>query len=189
MARSRIFLALDVGPAVRTAATTMQRTLAATGVAVKWVDPATMHLTLVYLGDIDDRDLAEVCKLAKHAVAKLPEFKVAVGGLGAFPTPRRPKILWADITAGREEIANLFLALEVPLSAAGLYRKEDRPYTPHLTLGRVTDDAADALATEIPRLAAWSAGSFPVEEVLVLQSEIRRGGPEYSVVGRVNLGG
>lgn len=188
MARTRTFLALDIGTAVRQRAEAVQQELATTGADVKWVDPKSMHLTLLFLGDLDDRDLAEVCKLAAKAAAKVDEFRFSIAGLGAFPNTRRPKVLWAGINDGADEVTALFAALEAPLTAAGLYRKEDRPYTPHLTLGRVKDEADSALiAPELLKYRGWTAGMMNAEEVLIMASELRRDGPEYTVIGRCPL--
>ncbi|CAN5571543.1 RNA 2',3'-cyclic phosphodiesterase [soil metagenome] len=188
MARTRTFLAVDINAAIRAKAEAMQKRLAECGAEVKWVTPASMHLTLLYLGDVGDSDLADVCKLAKFALRKTDSFRVTFAGLGAFPTPRRPKILWAGLSEGQAEVANLFTVLEVPLSEAGLYRKEDRPYSPHLTLGRVQDEAgSDLVAPELPKHADWTAGTIAVEEVFVMASELKRDGPEYHTLGRVPL--
>src|SRR5205085_1531736 len=142
MARIRTFIGVDIGEGIRHAAGALQRQFAATGAAVNWTAPANFHITLQFLGDVDDRDLAGVCRAVAATAAGEPPFRLGVSGLGAFPTSRRPKILWAGVAEGSEELRRLFAALEEPLSALGVYRKEDRPYTPHLTLGRAKDEAA-----------------------------------------------
>jgi 2'-5' RNA ligase len=72
----------------------------------------------------------------------------------------------------------------------GCYRREDREYTPHLTLGRLShEDRAEDWGATLARHADWQGGSSPVDEVLVMASEMRRAGPEYSVMGRGPLGG
>ena len=72
----------------------------------------------------------------------------------------------------------------------GCYRKEERGYTPHLTLGRMTGDADTfTIAAELPKRLAWEGGRFAVDEVLVYSSETDRAGPVYSVIGRATLTG
>src|SRR4051812_7353134 len=100
MARTRTFLAVDINDAIRKQAESMQKRLGECGAEVKWVTPANMHLTLLFLGDVGDSDLADICRLAKHALRKTDSFRVTFAGLGAFPNPRRPKILWAGVTEG-----------------------------------------------------------------------------------------
>jgi 2'-5' RNA ligase len=190
MARIRTFIGLDVGDGIRQSAAALQNQLAATGAAVNWTAPANFHLTLQFLGDVDDRDLAGVCRAVAAGAAGEPPFRLRVSGLGAFPTPRRPKVLWAGVAEGGDEVRRLFAALELPLTALGVYRKEDRPYTPHLTLGRAKDEAAGhALAPLLTKHRDWDGGRTEVDEVLVYSSELRRDGPDYAVIGRARLAG
>jgi 2'-5' RNA ligase len=111
-----------------------------------------------------------------------------VEGVGAFPNVRRPKILWAGITEGVNELRALHADLGEGLLDLGCYRREDREYTPHLTLGRLQHDGqAESWSAMLGKHNAWQGGSMPVEEVLVMSSELRRDGPEYSIMGRAPL--
>jgi 2'-5' RNA ligase len=189
MARTRTFLGVKIGSNARAAAAGIQDELAQTGARAKWVEAGNMHITLVFLGELDDRDLMTVFKVAKKVALKVSPFGVEVAGLGAFPTPRRPKVIWAGIAEGEAELRELHAALETPLIDAGAYRKEDRGYTPHLTLGRPNGEAdGQMLAAELPKYKDWKGGSFLVDELIVFGSELRRDGPEYTVLGRVPLG-
>src|SRR5438045_2059794 len=98
MGKTRTFIGIDVGEGIRNNAVALQETLAKTGAEVKWATPESMHVTLLFLGDVDDRELHAVCKAVKEAAAGEPGFALRVSGVGAFPTARRPKILWAGIT-------------------------------------------------------------------------------------------
>jgi 2'-5' RNA ligase len=93
------------------------------------------------------------------------------------------------VTEGAAELRALHADLEEGLLELGCYRREDREYTPHLTLGRLShDDRAEDWGTILAQHADWQGGSTPVEEVLVMRSEMRKGGPEYTVLGRGRLG-
>jgi 2'-5' RNA ligase len=189
MARTRTFLGMKIGASTRSAAVALQDDLAATGAQAKWVEAENMHLTLVFLGELDDRDLMAVFKVAKKVAAAAGPFGIEVAGVGAFPTPRRPKVIWAGITEGADELLSLHAALEEPLIDAGAYRKEERAYTPHLTLGRPNTEAdGQLLAAELPKYQDWKGGTFLVDELIVFSSEMQRKGPEYTVMGRVPLG-
>lgn len=99
-------------------------------------------------------------------------------------------MVWAGITDGATELQHLFAALEPPLIDLGLYRREERGYTPHLTLGRTKSEAdGTALAAVLPKHLAWQGGHTAVEEVVVFSSELRRDGPEYTPLGRAALQG
>jgi 2'-5' RNA ligase len=187
MPRTRTFLGVAVSDDTRRRCTALQTELAAVA-DVKWVDPLNLHVTLLFLGDLDDRDLVDVCKVVTAAARREPAFDLRVSGLGAFPTPRRPKVLWGGITDGADSLLRLHAAIAAPLIESGVYRKEDRDYTPHLTLGRANaDDDSHRLAPELPKRLAWDGGQTAVDEVLVCSSELRRGGPEYAVLARSPL--
>lgn len=188
MGRVRTFIAVDVGESIVAAATSLQKQLATSGAAVKWVEPDAMHITLLFLGEVDERDLVNVCRLVTKAAGEMPSFPLRIAGVGAFPNPRRPKVVWAGITDGAEELRRFFQMLEEPLIERGIYRKEERDFTPHLTLGRVrSEEDGNLLAVELPKHLAWKGGQTVIDEVLVMSSELRRDGPEYAVMGRSRL--
>lgn len=190
MARVRTFIGVDVGEDIRDNAMALQQALARTGAAVNWTPPGNFHLTLLFLGEVDDRDLPAVCRIVAGAAATEPPFTVRVSGVGAFPAVRRPKVLWAGVTEGAAELVRLHDAMEQPLLDLGCYRREDRAYTPHLTLGRVkSDEEGNKLAPELPKHLAWSGGQVNVTEVVLFSSELRRAGPEYTALGRGPLRG
>ena len=190
MARARTFIGVELGEAIRDSALALQQTLAKTGAAVNWTPPGNFHLTLLFLGEVDDRDLPAVCRIVANATATEPPFTVCVSGVGAFPNVRRPKTLWAGITDGAAELIRLHDALEQPLLDLGCYRREERTYTPHLTLGRVkSEEDGNALAPELPKHLGWTGGQTTVTEVVLFSSELRRDGPEYTALGRGKLRG
>lgn len=189
MPRTRTFIGIDTGDAIRASAVALQKELAKAGAEVKWVTPESMHVTLLFLGEVDDRELHAVCKAVKGAAADEAPFSLRVSGVGAFPNARRPKVVWGGVTDGAESLKRLHAALEEEMLELGCYRTEERGYTPHLTLGRVTDAAAGiAVAAELPKRAGWQGGRVAVEEVLVFSSEMERDGPIYTVIGRAPLG-
>jgi RNA 2',3'-cyclic 3'-phosphodiesterase len=190
MARTRTFLGVAVGDEIRSAAAALQQTLGRCGATVNWVPRENMHVTLLFLGEVDERDLPGVCRAVTRATANEPPFELRVSGVGAFPTPRRPKTIWAGTTDGTAELTRLYAALETPLMDTGAYRREDRAYTPHLTLGRVKSEAdGQVVAAELPKYLAWPGGRTVVDEVLVYASDLRREGPEYTVLARGPLRG
>lgn len=190
MARLRTFIAVEIDRAVREKALALQETLARAGTDVKWVEAANLHLTLLFLGEVVDRVVPDVCRAVAAVAARHAPFSMSLEGAGAFPTPRRPKTLWVGVGAGLQEMVALHDDLEGPLLDLGCYRREERRYSPHLTLGRVKGDRPDdALATALARQGGWKGGKFPVREVLVLSSQLRPEGPEYTVLSRARLSG
>jgi 2'-5' RNA ligase len=190
MTRIRTFIAVAIDKAIRDRAVVLQEALGRAGADVKWVEPENMHVTLLFLGEVEDRTLPAVCRVVAEVAAGLAPFEMSVAGAGCFPNARRPKTLWVGIGEGLQELVALHDALEPPLLELGCYRREERQYTPHLTLGRVKGDAgADELAAALARRSDWQGGQVRVREVLVMSSELRPEGPTYTVLGRGKLGG
>jgi RNA 2',3'-cyclic 3'-phosphodiesterase len=188
MARIRTFIGVDIGDEIRKSAVALQKRLAQSGAAVKWVAPESLHITMLFLGELDERDIVPVCRGVEGAARREPAFLMRATGVGAFPTLRRPKVLWAGISDGAEPLRRLYSAIEENLLDLGVYRKEERGYTPHLTLGRTRSEADGlALVPELAKLQAWEGGRTTVDEVLVYSSEQGRDGPEYAVLARGEL--
>ena len=108
VARQRTFLAVEISGPARLAAVELQRRLdAAAGPGVKWVEAANLHVTLMFLGEVDGRDLVEVCKIVAAAADAVPPFGLRLTGVGAFPNGRRPKTVFAGVSDGAAELGTL----------------------------------------------------------------------------------
>lgn len=189
MARLRTFIAVDIDEGVRSRAAALQETLARAGVEVKWVEPENLHITLLFLGEVVDKEVPAVCQAVAEVAARHGRFDMSIRGAGCFGNPRRPRTIWVGVGDGTQELTALHDDLEPPLLALGCYRREDRQYTPHLTLGRVKGErGGDALAAALAKQAGWRGGQVHVKELLVLSSELRPEGPEYTVLSRARLG-
>jgi 2'-5' RNA ligase len=190
MGRLRTFIAVDPGTAVQDRCVSLQETLSRTGAPIKWVEHDNLHVTLLFLGEVDDRDVVSVCRAVTTVCVTHAPFVLSVEGVGCFPNPRRPRTIWAGLGAGTQELVSLHDALESPLLALGCYRREERQFAPHLTLGRVKGDGpVDQLGPALTRQAGWRGGEAEIDEVLVLSSELRPEGPIYTVLSRAPLQG
>ncbi len=189
MARIRTFIAVPLSDAIRAEAVSMQDELARAGTEVKWTEETNLHVTLIFLGEVQAEEVPAVCRIATEAAQGVGPFRMSIEGVGCFPNPRRPRIIWIGVGEGTQEVVLIHDALEPPLMDLG-YRREDRKYTPHITLGRVKSDRpTDRLATEIAKHAGWKGGETVVQEIHVMGSELTRDGPVYTVLGRVGLSG
>ncbi len=189
MARLRTFIAVDLGKAIRDRAVALQGTLARSGTEVKWVEPENLHVTLLFLGEVDDRMVPQVCKVVAESVADLAPFPTVIERVGCFPNLRRPRIVWIGVGQGTQELCALHDRIEEPLLDLGCYRREERAYTPHVTLGRVKSDRpTEKLTAALTQQAGWQGGETVVEEVLILSSELTPQGPRYTVLSRARLG-
>lgn len=190
MARIRTFIAVDINKAIRDRAVALQDKLAQTSSDVKWVEPENMHITLLFLGEVNDRDIVDICDSVAEVCQEHAPFAMTIESVGAFPTSRRPRTLWMGVGEGKQELTALHDALEPPLLDLGCYRREGRSYTPHLTLGRVKSDRpSDELATALAKHTDWHGGQTLVREVLVMSSELTSDGPTYTVLSRASLEG
>jgi 2'-5' RNA ligase len=189
MARLRTFIGVDIDKAIRDRTVALQETLGQSGTDVKWVEPDNLHVTLLFLGEVSDRDMPDVCRVVAEASAKQPVFRMSVERAGCFPNPRRPRVLWVGVGEGTQELCALHDRLEPPLLELGCYRREERQYTPHITLGRVKSDRpTDKLAAALAKRAGWNGGALTVREVQVMSSELTPQGPQYTVLSRAKLG-
>jgi 2'-5' RNA ligase len=187
MARLRTFIAVDPGKVIRNHLVALQEALARTGTEVKWVEPENLHVTLLFLGEVDDRQLPGVCRIVKECASRVQPFALYAKHVGCFPNLRRPRVVWAGVGEGAEVLQALHDALEGPLQDLG-YRREERRYTPHITLGRVkSEDDPEGLVRALAKRDQWKGGETTVQEVLVMSSELLATGPAYTVLSRCKL--
>src|SRR6266568_5395739 len=183
----RTFIALPLDDAQRRRVASLQQELADAGGDVKWVEPENLHVTMLFLGQVDALELVEICRAVRGVAGATGPFSVGAGGVGAFPNLRRPRTLWIGVEEGREELVALHDQIEDALLKIGAYRREEREFTPHITLGRVNGDASPALREALKREADWQGSTQSVPEVHVMSSELTPDGPRYNVVSREKL--
>src|SRR5262249_33769708 len=162
--RLRTFIGVDIGKAIRDRAVALQEKLAQTTNSVKWVEPDNLHVTLLFLGEVEDREVPMVCRVVAEQAQKHGPFPLTIERVGCFPNRRRPRVLWIGVGQGTQELCALHDSLEPPLLDLGCYRREERKYTPHITLGRVRGDRpADSLAAALAKHAGWQGGQTTVD--------------------------
>lgn len=190
MRRLRTFVAVELGPRVRTKAQKLIRRLTETGVEANWIPPEQMHLTLKFLGEILETEIVDVCRVVAAAVADADPFEITFRGAGAFPDLANPKTLWVGITEGTEELVDLQQRVEAALHRELRFPRERRQYTPHLTIGRVkrTAEAAEALAEVLTAAADFDGDLTVVDEVTTFASFLSKSGPTYEALAHAPLG-
>jgi 2'-5' RNA ligase len=184
----RTFIAVSIPEDVRTRALAAAKQLAAVAPDVKWVEPQSLHWTLQFLGNVDQREIGEICAAVAEAALEHEPFDLEICGAGAFPSPDRPRTLWLGVGQGADQMIALQGSIERSLEPLG-FRGEARRYTPHLTIGRPGRGAPPReLAAELIALADFQAGTMLVDEVVVYSSELTREGPLYEPLGFAPLG-
>lgn len=189
--RTRTFVALPI-PADRIDRLgQFQARLAPQWPGVRWIEPKLLHVTLAFLGDVDTLDLATVCRAVAESAAAWPPFTLELEGLGVFPNPARPRVVWFGLTGpGLDVLLPLQQAVTEAVARAG-YPVDDDRFHPHVTLGRIKVGRGPAFdATPIlARHQTWSAGSLATSEVVTYASRLGPDGPEYNPLARAPLNG
>jgi len=187
----RLFLAIEPAAEVLQeagrAADHLRTTLP--GLHARYAEVAAAHLTLVFLGQVAPDDIAIIERRARVVAAATPTMLLRTADLGAFPTQRRPSVLWLGVEDDHGELARLQGALATELRSLAPTRHASR-FVPHLTLARVSGlgstsraDVAAALAGFEPRPQPW-----PVAQLVLFHSELRPTGARYRALARWPLG-
>jgi 2'-5' RNA ligase len=176
----RTFIAVRIPADVRRRLAEVEAELKASGADVKWVPEENFHVTLKFLGYMEPDRLDVVKKAVESAIEGIGAFGVTLSGVGAFPKPSRPSVVWVGIGAGANELKALAEKAESALERAG-FAREERPFSPHITIGRVkTPGSLDRLRDAIEGLREEYVGAFEVESVAVMKSDLRPTGPIYT---------
>jgi RNA 2',3'-cyclic 3'-phosphodiesterase len=187
----RLFVAVELSEAVRQEAARVTGELAdAFGPdarrAVAWVAPDKMHLTLRFIGEADPATGKELVRRVAVPFAT-PAFRLAVGGVGAFPRQGPPRVIWLGIPEGAEALARIHDEIEARLDGLGIER-EDRPFRAHLTLGRVKAMLRPAARQALASIRAADVGTCDVHEVTLFESLLSPRGATYTALARGPLG-
>lgn len=145
----RSFIALEMPDEVKeTVALIIKRLRPAQHRYVKWVSPDGTHLTVKFLGNIFPSQISQITGIMKTAADKVPPLELRLGGLGMFPNEQRPRVIWVALEGNTEPLAAMQREIEQALVPLG-FVAENRAFTPHLTLGRVRDNATPDERREI----------------------------------------
>jgi 2'-5' RNA ligase len=184
----RTFLAVDIGPEVRENLSRLQEQLKRSQADVRWVRPQGIHLTLRFLGNILDADVLKLEPVMAAAAAGQAPIVLTVSGWGMFPSQKRPRVLWVGIPQGREKLAPLAEVLERGLIEAG-FGPEDRPWKPHLTLGRFQSPRnLEPLLKALAKEGEPVYGRIQADRLTLFQSQLQRGGAVYTVLRESQFG-
>jgi 2'-5' RNA ligase len=185
----RLFVAVNLPEEERRAAHAAVAPLRDAGLPAKWVPAASLHVTLRFLGEVAEDREAAIAAALDGVVAPARPFDVGLGGVGAFPALARPRVIWLGVEAhpALELLAN---DVERALRPLG-FEPELRPFSPHITLGRVRQGAKRGAFAALERLAGavtWE-GMAAVDSVDLMVSVLGPGGAEYAVRHRSFLEG
>lgn len=187
----RTFIAINLPAEVRQRLGQFQEQLrqAAPGQGVRWTGPDQIHLTLRFLGNVPEPELPRLSQALTQACQSAGPFELEAQGAGAFPDLNRPRILWVGLVGAVAALAQLQAA--VLEATRGWGELEDRPFHPHLTLGRVKTPEPRLLArlgAALQRASSLSFGQWQVHRVELMRSDLSPAGPRYTVLAEASLG-
>ena len=159
---------------------------------VKWVKAQGIHLTLKFLGNIAPDQLSRITTAIAPAVQGLSPLELQIGGLGVFPNTNRTRVIWVAVTGDVEPLVGLHRDIDRALVPLG-FPQEGRPFTPHLTLGRLREQAPPGERTGIGKLVAateFEGGpAFAVNELSMMRSTLTPAGPIYNRLASIEFKG
>jgi len=157
---------------------------------VKWVDPYSIHLTLKFLGSIAADKTGEITGVMEEAVQGIPPFHLEVKDLGVFPNLRRVQVAWVGVGGEVDKLGQLQQRIESNLAPLG-FAPELRPFTPHLTLARLRNQASLDERQGFGQLIAGTrfeaACTIEVDAINLMRSQLTREGAIYSRISSVEL--
>lgn len=188
----RTFLAIELDDAHHRALANLQAQLQRERAAryVRWVAPENIHLTLKFLGDVESSRLPDLQRAVAKVCASAVPFALKISGAGAFPNTQRPNVIWVGVSGEVERAARSAQEIDEACAALG-FAREARPFSPHLTLGRVQRDAAmgdrQKIGAMIVSANVGELGVLRVERIAMMKSELRAGGSLYTRLAALEL--
>ncbi|HUO76090.1 MAG TPA: RNA 2',3'-cyclic phosphodiesterase [Thermodesulfovibrionales bacterium] len=153
---------------------------------VKWVSPANLHITLKFLGEIPENTVTELKETLSSVVSHHESFALRFKGVGIFPDKRRPRVIWIDLLEA-EKLIKLQKEVENSLLTLG-FKMEDRPFSPHLTIGRIRSSAGkESLLRAVETLKDKDFGNIGVNNVSLMKSDLKPGGAQYTTIAEFSL--
>lgn len=180
----RTFIAVDLPPGVLSAlgqiSAQLQEKLPRT--PVRWVDNHKMHLTLKFLGDVSTENIGMVEKILLSESAKRPVMEIGIGGIGAFPNMRHPRVIWIGVEAP-PDLSDLRRGIEDGIARLG-YNYDKYEFTPHLTLGRISRKASAkdvrSVGSVLHEFQVGFIGAARIDAVHLYRSDLNPDGARYT---------
>jgi 2'-5' RNA ligase len=177
----RIFIAVNLSTAVKDKINALIENLKLLDPKIKWVTKENLHLTLKFLGETSEEVVAKIGRALSQATQATGEFEIKIKGIGTFS-----RVIWAAVENGKAPLEKLYAEVEAAAETAG-FKRENRPFAAHITLGRIKEKASPALRTKIGQLKEIDLGADMVKTVAIIKSNLTRQGPVYENIADINL--
>lgn len=186
----RSFISIPIPAEITSAAKKIIRKLKPLDDGVKWVPMDNFHLTLKFLGEVDNVEVPALCDAIRKVTDTLEPFELKFSGTGGLPSAEKPRTVFVGVADPTGNLVALVSGLEKQLADLG-FKPEPRDYTPHLTLGRTRSNsrrAGDELVAAMEKMGDVSVGEMIVGEVHLMASFLDKAGPTYQVMATIALG-
>lgn len=182
MNKLRTFIAIELSDEVKQTIQDVEDSLKVLGCDIKWVRPEIAHLTLKFLGDVASDTIETIDRVLQESVQGLPPIQTQLTSLGIFPDIRRPRVLWIGLEDKEGRIKQLAESVETALGNIG-FRKEEREFKPHITIGRLRSSKnAIQLAEAIRGFTVPAGRRQSIENITLFKSTLTPTGPIYEVL-------
>ena len=183
----RTFIAIEIPESVKKELAAVQGRLRVAGVDASWTRAEGMHLTLKFLGEVTEQRVPDIMDNLRKAAEGIGPLGFSVSGVGTFPNPKNARVVWTGLAGDIETLARLQVAVENAMALLGMAR-EERKFTPHLTLGRIKFiRSRDSWIKTLEEIKDLSLPGFMVTSVSLMKSELKPSGAVYTEMGRVEL--
>ena len=182
----RTFIAIEIPTEVKSALAALQTELRRAGADVSWTKPENIHLTLNFLGEVDERRIGEVENVCVASAAEFQPFTLSLNDTGVFPNVRQPRVLWVGLAGEIGKTSEMRKRLDDGLALLG-FEREEKDFRPHLTIGRVKSNRKIRELLALAGACQVPASPFVVTEIVLMKSELHPAGARYTPVARVPL--
>jgi len=183
----RLFIAIEIPNDVKKAIGEVQSKLKKSGVDASWTRLEGIHLTLKFLGEVAESKVPDIMMAISDVVKGIYGFRIDVSSAGAFPNPKNARVAWMGVSGEIDKLTNLQAAVEGAMIQKG-FKREDRVFTPHLTLGRIKYIRfRDAWVKMLEEIKDIKLPTFDVHAVSLIKSDLQSSGAVYTVIGSVEL--
>ncbi|ABK18207.1 RNA 2',3'-cyclic phosphodiesterase [Syntrophobacter fumaroxidans] len=185
----RTFIAVDLPSPVQAVLERFERELRKADATVAWIRPDRIHLTLKFLGNVAPERIPALREALESVSRTVSPFRLQAAGCGAFPTIRQMRVIWVGLRGDADRLGDLKQKIEAATVPLG-FESEDRPFKPHLTLGRVKGRGRLSVLQEILMAnQSFEAEAFDVAEVVLYKSDLKPDGAQYTPLFRAPFTG
>ena len=183
----RAFICIELPDDIKEKLGRLQADLKALGQSVRWTRTDGIHLTLKFLGDIEQEVVPNIVEQISEAAQQISPFEIQVKDVGAFPNFKKPRVFWIGIDEQSGALAHIQTAIESNLASLG-FEKEQRRFSPHLTIGRVkTSEGLNSISSALEQMKL-KVMSFSAKQVVVMQSQLQPTGAVYTPLHVIKIG-